>query len=105
MIGEIEIKTIIDVDAIIDAVAKQMSRPPALPQKAQKAFQRICALLDRAVPDVEMQPKSDANDDDGDDGSESEEDAPKQKKDKKSKKRRDSSGGENSSKKKVKKNR
>lgn len=105
LIGEIEIKTIIDVDAIIDAVAKQMSRPPALPQKAQKAFQRICALLDRAVPDVEMQPKSDANDDDGDDGSESEEDAPKQKKDKKSKKRRDSSGGENSSKKKVKKNR
>ena len=106
LIGDIEIKTIIDVDAVVDAVAKQMSQPPALPQKAQKAFQRICALLDRAVPDVEMQPKSDANDNDGGDGSESEEDAPKPKKDKKSKKKRDSSGGgENSSKKKVKKNR
>jgi DNA polymerase phi len=91
----------IDVDAIVDAIAKQMSRPPALPQKAQKAFGRICVLLGRDVPNVRVQDvtNDDDEDDDDDDGSDSEEEAPKRK----SKKRASTDGGKPKSSKKQKK--
>ena len=101
LLGDVDIKTMIDVDAIVDAIAKQMSRPPALPQKAQKAFGRICALLGRDVPNVRVQDvtNDDDEDDDDDDGSDSEEEAPKRK----SKKRASTDGGKPKSSKKQKK--
>ena len=101
LLGDVDIKTMIDVDAIVDAIAKQMSRPPALPQKAQKAFGRICALLGRDVPNVRVQDvtNDDDEDDDDDAGSDSEEEAPKRK----SKKRASTDGGKPKSSKKQKK--
>ena len=98
LLGDVDIKTMIDVDAIVDAIAKQMSRPPALPQKAQKAFGRICALLGRDVPNVRVT-NDDDEDEDDDDGSDSEEEAPKRK----SKKRASTDGGKPKSSKKQKK--
>jgi len=88
LLGDVEIKTLVDVDAIVDAIAKQMSRPPALPQKAQKAFGRICALLGRDVPNVRVQDVANDDENDDDDSSDSEQEAPK----KKSKKRASTDG-------------
>lgn len=85
LLGDVAIKSVIDVDAIVGAVAEQMAQPPAIPQKAQKAFARLCALLGRSVPDVEM--RDAANDVASE--SESEEEAPKPKESKKEGKKQD----------------
>jgi len=96
LLGDTSIKSIIDVDAITDAIAKQMSKPPAIPQKASKAFARICNLLGCAVPDVEMR---EASDDEDVDGGDSDSDIAPEKPEKKRKK----SAGDKSAKKKKKK--
>jgi DNA polymerase phi len=102
LIGDKAIKSVVDVDDIVGAIAKQMSKPPALPQKASKAFARICALLDRPVPDVEM--RDTTEDDVIDDDSDEEEDLPSKKSKsskntpKKGKKKRKSDASEGSEK-------
>ena len=101
LLGDASIKAIIDVDAITGAIAKQMSKPPALPQKASKAFARICNLLGCAVPDVEMREANDEDDDDYDGGDSDSDVAPeKPKKKSKDEKKRKKSAGDNSAKKK-----
>jgi DNA polymerase phi len=105
LLGDASIKAIIDVDAITGAIAKQMSKPPALPQKASKAFARICNLLGCAVPDVEMREANDEDDDDYDGGDSDSDVAPEKpkKKSKDEKKRKKSAGDASAKKKKTKK--
>ena len=99
LLGDASITSVIDVDGIVAAVAEQMAHPPAMPQKAQKAFARLCALLSCGVPDVEMRETAEI-----DDASASEDEAPP-KKEKKSKKRASTDDGDEKSSKSKKKKR
>ncbi|OUS49590.1 DNA polymerase phi-domain-containing protein [Ostreococcus tauri] len=99
LLGDASITSVINVDGIVAAVAEQMAHPPAMPQKAQKAFARLCALLSCSVPDVEMRETADVED-----ASASEDEAPP-KKEKKSKKRASTDDGDEKSSKSKKKKR
>ena len=103
LLGDVAIKSVIDVDAVVNACAKQMSKAPALPPKATKAIGRICSLLGRQVPvvDIEIEDADDHNDDDAGDDSDDElvkKTSAKDKKDKKKSKRKSTDGDAKASK-------
>ena len=102
LLSDVAIKSVLDVDAVIDACAKQMSKAPALPPKATKAIGRICSLLGRQVPvvDIKIEDADDNNDDAGDDSDDElvKKTTAKDKKDKKKSKRKSTDGDAKASK-------